>query len=252
MPFELNFEERRVIGALVEKALTTPDHYPLTQNALVNACNQKSCRMPVTSFGEELVLDTLDALRGKGLCSIMQTVGSRTDRWKHLFREVIPLSGPELAVVIELILRGPQTDGELRQNSKRMVRVESMEALREVLEGLMNREDSLVVRLSPQHRKRGVRYAHTFYAADELERLRQQELAADGVTTSSQHSETQHSETQHSGTRAASGSESGTPRSSVDASEVDTLRQRVTELGSTLGEVGDRVARLEKELGIED
>lgn len=235
MPVELSFEERRVIGALVEKALTTPNQYPLTQNALVNACNQKSCRNPVTSFDEELVLDTLDALRSKGLCAVTQTVGGHTDRWKHLFREVIPLSGPELAVMMELLLRGPQTDGELRQNAKRMVAIESKEALREVLDNLMNRDDPLIVRLSADHRKRGVRYAHTLYSATELDRLREEEQAADAVTTAA--------------VSSPSPSPAAAPAPAPNAGQVESLQERIEELEQTVGDLSDRVTRLERDLG---
>ena len=175
MTLELSPNERRVLGVLLEKGFITPQQYPLTLNALVTGCNQKSCRNPLTSLDDNAILDTLDELRGKGLVSLVQTAGGRTDRWRHRIRDVIELSTPDAAVLTELLLRGPQTDGELRQNAKRMATIESLGALQTVLEGLMSREEALVVRLGPPQRRRGVRYAHVLYPTAELELLKARE-----------------------------------------------------------------------------
>ncbi len=175
---ELNFEERRVVGTLIEKGYTTPEQYPLTMNSLVTGSNQKSCRSPVTSLDEEKVFLALDGLRRKGLCILIQVQGSRTDRWKHRFSDALGLEDRETAVLGELLLRGPQTDGEIRQHASRMVRIESLEELGAILSKLMAHDPPLVVRLTPEGRKRGVRFAHNFYSAGEIEDLRQREASA--------------------------------------------------------------------------
>ncbi len=163
----LNFEERRVLGTLVEKAYTTPEQCPLSLNSLVNGCNQKSCRDPVSCLDEGLVLDTLDALRERGLVVQVRSVGSRVDRWRQCCADVLSLSPKENAVLAELLLRGPQTDGELRQRASRMVKLESLADVDETLRSLMEREPPLAARQSPPGRKRGVKFMHTLYAADE-------------------------------------------------------------------------------------
>ncbi len=175
---ELTFEERRVVGTLIEKGYTTPEQYPLTLNALVTGSNQKSCRSPVTQLDEEAVFLALDGLRQKGLSILIQIQSGRTDRWKHRFSEALELDDKETAILGELLLRGPQTDGELRQHASRMVKMESLDEVGGILSKLMGRDPPLAVRLSPEGRKRGVRYAHCFYRPEELEELRQEEESA--------------------------------------------------------------------------
>lgn len=167
MAIELSFVERRVLGALVEKALTTPEQYPLTLNSAVTACNQKSCRDPASHLDEGEVLTALDSLRGKGFATLVRSEGSRTDRWKHRFTETLRLSGKEAAILAELLLRGPQTDGELRQRASRMVPIEAIEEVGTILDGLEARPEPLIARLGPPERRRGVKFAHTFYPPEE-------------------------------------------------------------------------------------
>lgn len=176
---ELTFDERRVAGTLIEKGYTTPEQYPLTINALVVGSNQKTCRNPVSQLDEERVFLALDGLRKKGLCTLVQSQGSRTDRWKHRFVDTLGLADSETAVLGELLLRGAQTDGELRQHASRMVAIESLEGLAAVLAKLMARDPPLAVRLGPEGRKRGVRYAHGLYSAEEMEKLKRWEAAAE-------------------------------------------------------------------------
>ncbi len=173
---ELSFNDRRVLGVLVEKAFTAPDQYPLTLNYLINACNQKSCRIPVSQLQDADVLDALDSLRRAGLCVLVQTAGGRTDRWRQRIRDALEIDAAESAILAELLLRGPQTDGDLRQNGKRMVALDSLDASNDALTRLMTRDPPLVVRLGPEGRRRGIRFAHTLYAPEELERLRAAEL----------------------------------------------------------------------------
>lgn len=106
--------EVRVLGALIEKEITTPEYYPLSLNALVNACNQKSNRDPVVSFNEDPVVEAIDTLRDKRLASVITGAGSRVRKYAHRFAETLNLGRREIAILCELMLRGPQTLGELR------------------------------------------------------------------------------------------------------------------------------------------
>jgi uncharacterized protein YceH (UPF0502 family) len=179
MSLVLSFAERRVLGVLIEKGFTTPEQYPLTLNGLVVGCNQKSCRDPVSNLSEEGVLDAIDALRQKGLLTIVRGIGSRTDRYKHRCGETLGIESKEAAVLAELLLRGPQTDGELRQRAGRMVPLPSLPELTAVIEKLRARPESLVVRLGSESRRRGVKFAHTLYP--ESERPVVEDAVNDGV-----------------------------------------------------------------------
>ncbi|MBI4583935.1 MAG: YceH family protein [Planctomycetes bacterium] len=233
---ELTFNERRVLGVLLEKGFTTPDQYPLTLNALVTASNQKSCRHPVTQLTEDQVLEALDRLRKKGLCSLVQPAGGRTNRWRHLVRETWQLDGAEGAVLAELLLRGPQTDGELRQNASRMAPLESLEALHQAIEKLRGRTEPLAVRLGPEERRRGVRYAHTFYPGAELEALKKHDLAEAAA----------HPEEP----AAAAGPVAPPPAVPLAPDHAEALGRRIDEQAEKLAALEARLERLEKELGL--
>lgn len=159
--------ERRILGVLIEKAKMTPDQYPLSLNALVNGCNQKSNRDPVMNVDEHDVETALDGMKPKGL--VMEVQGGRVDRWRHLLYEVWTPNKFELAVLAELLLRGPQTEGELRTRVSRMEPVESLDDLRDRLEPLV--EKKLVLYLTPA-RSRGATLTHGFHAPYELDRAR--------------------------------------------------------------------------------
>lgn len=167
MPVELNFAERRVLGVLIEKGFTTPEQYPLSLNAVVVGSNQKSCRDPLSALDEEKALDSLESLRQKGFATLVRMEGSRVDRWKQRLGETLGLEAREVAVLGELLLRGPQTDGELRQRASRMRPIESLEELERLIESLRGRPEPLVERLGPPGRRRGVKYAHAFYPPHE-------------------------------------------------------------------------------------
>ncbi len=168
MSLELSFNERRVLGVLAEKSLTTPEQYPLTLNSLVNGCNQKSCRDPVSYLGEDEVLDALDTLRSKQLITLVRSMGGRTDRYKHRFTDTLEIEGRKAAVLVELLLRGPQTDGELRQRASRMVTIPTLPDLAATLDELRDHGGVCYVRrLGPEGRRRGVKYAHTLYSPGE-------------------------------------------------------------------------------------
>ncbi|MBM4106579.1 MAG: DUF480 domain-containing protein [Phycisphaerae bacterium] len=150
--------ECRVLGVLVEKALTVPAQYPLTLNSLVLGSNQRNNRDPVTDLDEERVLAALDSLRAKGLVHEVSLSGSRVPKYRHLAREVLSVSTAELVLLAELLLRGPQTAGELRSRAGRMHPLESMEVVGNLLESLRTREAPLVEELAPIPGTRAARF----------------------------------------------------------------------------------------------
>lgn len=130
--------ECRVLGTIIEKAQTVASQYPITLNALMTGCNQKNNRSPVTNLDESAVLDALDSLRAKKLVSEVMLSGSRVSKYRHMARETIPVSTLELVILAELLLRGPQSLAELRTNASRMHAIESPEAARTILDGLLS------------------------------------------------------------------------------------------------------------------
>ena len=165
----LSPRERRVLGVMVEKAKTTPEYYPMSLAAIVTACNQKTNRDPVTNYDQDDVEEALHSLRKKGAAILVEGVG-RVARWKHTLYDWLKVSKVELAVLAELLLRGPQTEGDLRARASRMEPLADLPALQAILEGLASR--SLVQSLSPPGQRRGVYVAHGLYPPEELEKLR--------------------------------------------------------------------------------
>ncbi len=163
----LNAIERRIIGTLIEKSLTTPQNYPLSLNSLTNGCNQKSARDPETSYSEQQVLETLQALKRRSLATEFFGAGSRVSKWEEAVVALLDLKPAHAAVLAELLLRGPQTEGELRQRASRMAPIPDLQALHATLESLNSRPEPLAKRLSDPNRARGVIWAHCFYPADE-------------------------------------------------------------------------------------
>jgi uncharacterized protein YceH (UPF0502 family) len=162
--------ERRIVGVMVEKAKTTPEYYPMTVAAIVTACNQKTNRDPVTNYDQDDVEDTLHSLRKKGAVILVEG-GGRVPRWKHTLYDWLKVNKVELAVLAELLLRGPQTEGELRGRASRMEPLPDLPSLQTILEALAPR--GLVQYLSPPGQKRGAFVAHGLYPAEELEKVRQ-------------------------------------------------------------------------------
>ncbi len=161
MPILLDDAEVRVLGALMEKEVATPEYYPLSLNALVNACNQKSNREPVVSYDEDTVETALAGLRAKGLVARISGHDMRVPKHAHRFSEVINLGRREGAVLCVLMLRGPQTAGELRGRTERLYQFDDLEAVDACLTRLMEWEpDPLVARLPRQVGFKEVRYAH--------------------------------------------------------------------------------------------
>jgi len=155
----LSEAEIRVLGTLVEKAVTTPDSYPLTLNALIAACNQKSNRDPIVNYDEETVKGALDVLREQGFVRAM--TGERAMRYREYFAEAYGLSPAEVALLDELMIRGPQTVGELRGRIERYGQSLSLFEVEQLLENLISREDAhLLLRLPRQRGRKEARYAH--------------------------------------------------------------------------------------------
>jgi len=165
----LSLAERRVLGVMVEKAKTTPDVYPMSVNALLTGANQKSNRDPVMNLSEENVEDTLASLQPRGYVTRIQ--GGRVERWRHNLYDVWNVNKVELAILAELLLRGPQTEGELRQRASRMESIDDLDSLRAALKPLAQRK--LVLFLGAEGR-RGTLITHGFHAPTELQTLHSQ------------------------------------------------------------------------------
>ena len=152
--------EIRVLGSLVEKELTTPEYYPLSLNALVNACNQKSNRDPVMNLDEAAVREALRTLDKKGLAGAADNMVSRVSKYEHRLQEAYNFTRHEIALLSELLLRGPQTPGELRSRADRMHKFEDLGIVHSTLLRLMKREPPLVKVLPRQPGTKEARYAH--------------------------------------------------------------------------------------------
>ncbi len=152
--------EIRILGCLVEKEMTTPEYYPLTLNSLISACNQKSNRNPVVSYDEATVEEGVEGLRAKGFVSRTMMPGSRTAKYLHALPDRFDLSREETAVLCELMLRGPQTLGEIRSRAERMTALGSLEDVEGIIQGLMEHDPVLVTKLPRETGRKESRYAH--------------------------------------------------------------------------------------------
>jgi uncharacterized protein len=156
----LNDVEARVLGSLIEKDITTPDYYPLSLNALVNACNQKNNRDPVMSLTQEAVRQALDSLQEKRLAGPTSSADSRVTKFEHREQEVFNFTRAETAIFCVLLLRGPQTPGELRGRGERLHRFETLEDVQSTLQRLLQRDPPLVRMLPRQPGTKEARYRH--------------------------------------------------------------------------------------------
>ncbi len=163
----LDAREVRVLGCLIEKELSTPDYYPMTVNALVAACNQKTNREPVVDYSESDVVESLAGLQRKRLVGSASSSYGRAAKYRHALAEMMDLKEPQLAVLASLMLRGPETAGEVRARTGRMYAFESLEAVDAVLEELASRESPLVAGLPRRPGQKEARYMHLFSDADE-------------------------------------------------------------------------------------
>src|SRR5688500_14852368 len=155
---QLTPPESRVLGVLIEKALTTPDQYPLSLNAVVAGCNQKNNRDPVLTMTEDEAFDALESLRGKQLAVRVDVANSRVHRYKQTAGETLRARTGEVAMLAELLLRGPQTIGELRGRASRMHAMESLDVAKDMLRALMERPEPLAKQIPPAPGSRAERF----------------------------------------------------------------------------------------------
>jgi uncharacterized protein len=216
MEFKLTESEARVLGSLIEKDITTPEYYPLSLNALVNACNQKSNRDPVMQLDEDAVRDALDGLQQQRMAGPARGADSRVTKYEQRLQEVFNFTRPEVAVLCVLLLRGPQTPGELRGRAERLHRFEALEDVQSALQKLMQREPPLAKVLPRQPGTKESRYAHLL-AGDVVE-AEVPVLAA-----------------------AAAGRNPG------DAERIARLEEEVSELRGQISEIKDQLERFRKQ-----
>lgn len=159
---QLNFEEIRVLGSLIEKSKTTPDYYPLTLNSLLTACNQKSSRNPVSELDEETIVQSIDSLKKKQLVANVIGGGSRALKYRHTIAVKYPLDPAETSVLCLLFLRGPLTAGEINSNVGRLHEFESLQEVQETLEALVRYDIPFVKLLPKRPGQKEARYCHCF------------------------------------------------------------------------------------------
>lgn len=179
MDFTLDADEVRVLGSLLEKEITTPEYYPLSLNALLNACNQKSNRDPAVHFDEDTVERALYTLRDKGLALNITGAGSRVPKFGHRLSEKLNLGRRELAILCELMVRGPQTLGELRTRAERMHPFDDLAEVESVLDRMM---PELVTKLPRRPGEKEARYAHLLSGTPEMA-IASDEQVSDFVAT---------------------------------------------------------------------
>ena len=227
----LDMQERRVLGVLVEKAKTTPDTYPLSLNALTTGCNQKSNRDPILNLSDLDVEETLDRCQKNGL--VIKITGGRVTRWKHNLYDAWRVDKVDLAVLGELLLRGPQTEGELRGRASRMEPIDDLDALRNVLRPLAER--NLVVYLTPEER-RGAMLTHGFHDPAELERLRSR-IASEPIAAAES-------------PRPAASPSRHEERLSALESELTGARDEIMALKQTVASLQEEIRQLKQSLGV--
>lgn len=232
---ELSAEEARVVGALVEKQLTTPQQYPLTLNALLAACNQTSSRNPIVAYDERTVDSTLSALKDKRLVRFVHpSHGRSVIRYRQVLDEVLGLEDRQLALLAVLLLRGPQTVGELRARTERMAEFADIEHVEEELEALADREESLVGRLPrvPGHKE--MRYCQLLGGGESVGTIRSAAVAERATPPPAGPNEARPSEPERAATPR------GEPGPSL-AAQVAVLRADVAALRRDLDEVRARL-----------
>ena len=171
MPELLNEIETRVVGALVEKQLTTPEYYPLTLNALVAACNQKNNREPVMTLTEVEVTNALEHLRDRNIVYVFYGSNARVPKYKHMLPSVFELEPAEVAIIAVLLLRGSQTLGELRERTGRMHEFSGLGEVQETLDSLARRDEPLVVKLERAPGQKEARFTHLLSGEIDMEKI---------------------------------------------------------------------------------
>lgn len=234
----LSHIDRRVAGVLVEKAKTTPSAYPMTVNAITNGCNQKSNRFPTMQLEPEDVEESLERLRNLGAVGQIEGYG-RVDKFRHYLYEWLGVDKVELSVMAELLLRGPQTVGELRGRAARMDPIADVSALRPILESL--KEKGLVLSLTPEGRGHVV--THALFTPSELERV-QAEYGSKAASAAASASE----EPVSGGSVAAAATMTSHTSTGDLAREVEDLRSQVAQLRDDLNDLASAYQKTEEEL----
>lgn len=216
MDIKLTANEVRVLGSLIEKDITTPEYYPLSLNALLNACNQKSNRDPVMQLDEDAVRDALEGLQEQRMAGSARGADSRVTKYEQRLQEVFNFTRPEIAVLCVLLLRGPQTPGELRGRSERLFHFEALDDVQSALQKLMQRDPPLAKVMPRQPGTKESRYAHL--------------LAGDVVEA-----------------ELPTPSGAKTEQSSQDAGRIARLEEEVVELRREVDEVKDHLERFRRQ-----
>lgn len=244
---ELTRFQRRVLGVLVEKGITTPEVYPLTLKAAVSGCNQKSNRDPVVNYEEDQIEQVLDQLRELGLVAEVHTESGRTSRYRHYVRKRFPINERQLAIMTELMLRGQQSIGDLRSRASRMAEIESLDLLRAELEGLLKLD---LIRSDAPLDRRGVEIDHNLYPASEKQPLRARAVLDEGPAVPAAYA-TPAPPAIH----PVSSSDNSAKVAALEASctemrhEIATLRTLVESLRDDLRKVSGELHELRKSLG---
>ena len=210
---QLDDAELRVLGSLMEKSRTTPDYYPMTINSLLAACNQKTSRKPVVQYNDETVINALNMLKRRGLVSTATGGSDRAVKYKHNFAIVFPVIPAEVAIICLLLLRGPQTPGEINTNSGRLYEFDSIEEVQEMLDKLASEETPYLRQLPRRPGQKEVRYIHLLGVSTNWE---EESFSSDPAQTTS-----------------------------------GELETRLNKVEQELAELKDSFARLLKELGVE-
>lgn len=226
---ELSSRQRRVLGVLIEKGLTTPEYYPLTLKAVMTGSNQKSNRSPVVDYDEDAIEETLDQLKELGLVGVLHPDSGRSLRYRHYVRKRYEFSEPQIAILAELLCRGRQTLGELRGRASRMVPIENLSMLRSELNDLLTRG---YIQASGSLERRGVEVDHAFYRANENR----------GVMPAMPTDATPASTPAPSSTAPPMATPAAAP--AISNAKVDALESQIAELRSQNQELRDEVNQL--------
>jgi uncharacterized protein YceH (UPF0502 family) len=230
MPYSLTEIEARILGALIEKEITTPEYYPLSLNALVNACNQKSNRSPEMHLDDDAVLQALRTLEQKGLAGKGDNMDGRVKKYEHRLADAFNFTRPETAVLCELLLRGPQTPGELRSRAERMHHFDDLDAVNSTLRHLIERDPPLAKLLPRQPGTKEARYTHLL----------------SGDVTSAAESEPAAPPSTKSVIAFPSSAASAAPASSA-VDRITTLEQKVSALQQEISDLKQQLANFRKQ-----
>jgi hypothetical protein len=234
--------EIRVLGALIEKQRTTPEQYPLTLNALRLACNQSTNRDPVVDYDEATIKDALQRLRQRGWSRYASGQQSRSAKYRHLLDQALGLGPDEIALLCVLMLRGPQTPGELKQRTERLHPFGGLSAVEETLTGLIGRE--LAVRLPRRPGQKEDRFAQLLGGSGVVAEPEQQPWPVEPAVAADPDEEER-----TTGLVADAGASAAAAGGEPPSDGLDILASRVTALESALGELREELAALRRELG---